>query len=185
MEKGGASKGLAIAYELGKPIAIFVVLLLLVHFFIATIFVIDGSSMETNFHSGQLVLVNKLAYLTSKPVRGDVVVLRFPGDPKNSKYIKRIVGLPSEKIQIKQGAVYINDKKLLETYIDDAVDTQTENISIKVLGKDEYFLMGDNRSGSSDSRIWGPARKEDLIGRTRFVLYPFSDFGYITNAYYN
>lgn len=184
MEQGGLSKVLAIVYELGKPIAFFVVALFLFHFFIATIFVIDGSSMESNFHTGQIVLVNKIAFLTSEPRRGDVVVLRFPGDPVHSKYIKRIVALPGEKVEIKNGAIYINGGILKEAYLGSEAYTPTDNIKVKVLGASEYFLTGDNRTGSSDSRIWGPARKEDLIGRTRFILYPFSNFGYITDVFY-
>ena len=184
MNIGGATRFLAIFYELSKTIVIALVALFLVHIFIATIFMVDGASMDPNLATGEIVVVNKIAYLTSSPIRGDIVVLRFPGDPINSRYIKRIIGLPNEKVDVKDGKVYVNDQELLEIYLPKDEVTFADNYKSTKLGRDEYYLIGDNRKVSSDSRIWGPAKKEDLIGRTRFILYPLNLSGYISNVYY-
>lgn len=184
MSNEGVSRTLSITYELGKTIMTAVVVMFLIHYFVVTIFMVDGVSMEPNFHTGQIVMVNKLAYLTSSPKRGDVVVLRFPGDPKNSRYVKRIIGLPGETIIIKDGKIYIGGKTLRELYLPKGTYVDAENYKSITLAAKEYFVLGDNREASSDGRIWGPTRQEDLIGVTRLVVFPFKDFGYIPAVYY-
>lgn len=171
-----------VAYELGRIFIVIILLLILINFFVATIHVVSGESMEPNFHTGQFIITNKLSYNIDNPKRGDVVVLRFPGDPEHQKYIKRIVGLPGEKLEIKNNQVFINDKKLTESYIPKDFITYPDMI---VNIKDgEYFIMGDNRPNSNDSRFWGTARKEDFIGKGFFIIYPFSDWGAIAPVYY-
>ncbi|MCL5795190.1 MAG: signal peptidase I [Patescibacteria group bacterium] len=173
-----------LAFELGKGVAIFLVIIIIIHFFVATIFVVDGASMETNFHNGQYILVDRISYLTGFPKRGDPVVLRFPGDPENKKYIKRVIALPGETIEIKNGSVYINSKKLNEFYL--AKDIYTSPNLKKTLAKDEYFMMGDNRGNSSDSRIWGPCPRQDIIGKAYMILLPPANFSVIPPVeYYN
>jgi len=167
--------GTGCAYELTKWIIVLLVIGTLVHFYIGTLFIVDGQSMEPNFHNGQYILVNRWQYNFGKPERGDVVVLRFPGDPEHKKYIKRIIGLPKEMVEIKDGTIYINGIKLIEPYIPAFVLTQP-NLS-RQLREDDYFLLGDNRYNSSDSRIWGICPKRDLIGKAFFTLYPFEMFG--------
>lgn len=170
--------GTGCLYELTKWIIVFLVLAMLIHFYIGTIFIVDGRSMEPNFHSKEYIIVNRWLYNFGKPERGDVVVLKFPGDPENKKYIKRMIGLPGETVELLGGAVYINGQKLEEPYL--PADTLTYapmggslNIPWKrQIGQDEYFLLGDNRNNSSDSRIWGTAPKRDLIGRAYFVIWP-------------
>lgn len=184
LKEGGVVRTLSIVFELTKTVIALTVVVLLIHFFIGTIFIVDGSSMYPTLKSGQLLWVNKIAYLTQKPQRGDIVVLRFPGDPAKDKYVKRIIGLPGDTVDVKNGHVYINNQQLVESYLDKSVVTGTDTYNRVVLGPKEYFLMGDNRPNSSDSRIWGQARREDLIGRTQLILYPFSDFGYAPKIYY-
>lgn len=163
------------AFELTKGIVIIAIILTLVNFFVVTVFVVEGQSMEPNFYNGDSVLTNRISYLLSTPQRGDVVILKFPGDPEHKKYIKRIIGLPGEKIAIKDGTVYINDQKLTESYL--PAGTQTKPNMEKTLGANEYFVIGDNRGNSSDSRIWGPVEKSDLIGKAFFTFWPIDRIG--------
>lgn len=169
--------GSGCAYELTKWIIVALVVGTLIHFYIGTLFIVDGQSMEPNFHNGQYILVNRWQYNFGEPQRGDPVVLKFPGDPEHKKYIKRIIGLPGEHIQILEGYVYINGKRLNESYIPAGVLT-IPNLD-RVLREDDYFLLGDNRLNSSDSRIWGICPKRDLIGKAFFTLKPLSMWGVI------
>lgn len=174
--------GTGCAYELTKWIIIVLVIGTLIHFFVGTLFIVDGESMEPNFHSGQYILVNRWQYNFGKPLRGDVVVLKFPGDPEHKKYIKRIIGLPGEHVEIIDGYVYINSTKFSEPYIPAGVLT-LPNLN-RYLRDDDYFLLGDNRYNSSDSRIWGICPKRDLIGRAWFSIYPFEFWGKVPETGY-
>lgn len=171
-----------VIYELGRGIIILVIILILVHFFVATIFVVRGASMEPNFENGEFIITNKIHYLLNHPERGDMVILKFPGDPDRQKYIKRIIGMPGEKLEIKNSKVYINDQLLIESYID--INVVTAPNQIIQLGSDEYFVLGDNRPNSSDSRYWGTVLRRDLIGRASFRLTPLDRFGLIPEVYY-
>lgn len=157
-------------YELTKWVITGLVVLSLINFFAATIFIVDGISMEPNFHNGEVLIANRWQYLFGQPQRGDTVILKFPGDPEHKKYIKRIVGLPKENIIIKNSQVFINGRLLAESYIPAAFATQP-NVN-RTLREDEYFLMGDNRPNSNDSRVWGVAAKRFLIGRAWIEIYP-------------
>lgn len=179
----GFSKSAAIVFELSKWIIVFMVAILLVHLYIATIFMVDGASMDQTLRSGEVLLVNRLAYLVNNPKRGDIVILRFPGDPK-AKYVKRLIGLPGETVTIEQGYFYVNGIKLRETYLTPESITPENNYPRYKLQKNEYFVAGDNREVSSDSRVWGAAKKEDFFGKTRLIVYPFSDFSYVPDVVY-
>lgn len=171
-------------FELGKGIVVFLVIVILIHFFIATVFVVDGASMVPNFLDGEYILVDKISYLIGAPQRGDSVILKFPGDPEHKKYIKRVIGLPGETLEIKKGEVFINNKKLDEFYLPTNILTYPD--SKTNLGTNEYYMIGDNRVNSSDSRIWGICPKKYIIGRALMVLYPFSQFSVIPQVdYYN
>lgn len=169
-------------FELTKWLIVLLILLTLAHFFIATIFIVDGASMEPNFQSGEIALANRWQYNFGTPERGDVTILKFPGDPEHKKYIKRIIGLPGEKIVIKNSQVYINDRLLSELYIPQGTITAPD--VNRTLGKNEYFIMGDNRENSSDSRIWGVAEKRHLIGKATFILWPSTSFGTVKSPEY-
>lgn len=169
-------------YELTKWLIVLVIFLSMIHFFIASVSIIDGVSMEPNLHSNQIIVVNRWQYLFDNPRRGDIVTLKFPGDPEHKKYVKRLIGLPGEEVKIEGGAVYINGKKLNESYLASGTYT-TPNLK-KVLGNDEYFVLGDNRYNSNDSRIWGSANKRYLIGSGLFILSPLKEFGIIKKPVY-
>lgn len=169
-------------YELTKWLAVLVIALTLVHFFVATVFIIEGISMEPDFFNGEAIIANRFQYTFSKPDHGDVAMLKFPGDPEHKKYIKRIVGLPDDTIEIKNGAAILNGKTISEPYLSTGVKTLPDmQITLK---DDEYFLMGDNRPNSNDSRVWGVANKRHLIGKAWFVIWPTTDFGKVKKYSY-
>ena len=164
-------------YELTKWLIVGVITLFLVHFFIATLIIVDGLSMEPNFHTNEIIAVNRWQYLFGTPERGDASVIKFPGDPEHKKYIKRIIGIPGDTVAIANGAVYINGKKLSEPYL--AAGTVTSPNLNRVLKTNEYFLMGDNRANSSDSRVWGVADKRFLIGKAWLAVWPKGEMGLV------
>lgn len=154
---------------------IVIVIVALAKHFIFDIMPVSGLSMYPNFHNRDVIVLNKISYNFVPPQRGDVIVLRFPGDPNHERYIKRLIGLPGEKVAIRHGTVFINDIPLRETYIPTSIITYPDlEISLK---NDDYYLLGDNRPVSSDSRIWGPAKKHDFVGKTFAIIWPRSNAG--------
>ena len=133
---------------------------------------VDGASMEPTLQSGEFVIVNKLAYLFGEPTTGDVIVFHFPRDP-DQEYIKRIIGLPGDRVEIKNGEVYLNDQVLDEDYI--AASPVYEDI-LEVPG-DSLVVLGDNRNNSSDSHNWGPVPLDYVIGKATFVYWPPTEWG--------
>ena len=152
-----------------------VVVVIPIRVFVASPFVVDGDSMLPTFENLDYLIIDELIYRFKEPSRGDVVVFRYPDDP-SIFYIKRIIGLPGEVISINRGSVTVTtvggEKLTLnEPYIVNEDATYTKNIS---LNPKEYFVMGDNRPNSSDSRIWGPLSRKDIIGRVDLRLLPIS-----------
>lgn len=133
---------------------------------------VDGASMEPTLQSGEFVIVNKLSYLFGEPTTGDVIVFHFPRDP-DQEYIKRIIGLPGDRVEINNGEVYVNDQLLDEDYI--AASPVYED-TWEVPG-DSLFVLGDNRNNSSDSHNWGTVPMEYVIGKATFVYWPPTEWG--------
>lgn len=169
-------------FSVGWVTLLIIAALALTRHFVFDVLPIKGSSMYPNFHDKDIVILNKISYNTAKPQRGDNVVLRFPGDPEHQRYIKRLIGLPGETVTIRDGKVFINGSELLETYLDKSVTTYPA--SDVTLRSDEYYLIGDNRDNSSDSRIWGTARRSDFIGKAFYIIYPFDRFQPIPQPVY-
>lgn len=168
--------------EFASFVVVTVVVGVLINYFVFSITPIKGQSMEPNFHSGNWMILDKMAYLHKTPKRGDVVGLRFPGDPNKEKYIKRVLGLPGDKIVIANGQIFINSKIIKEDYLPSETMTSPDlSISLK---DDQYYLIGDNRNNSSDSRIWGPANLNEFIGKTKFVVFPMKDYKFIGTPSY-
>lgn len=144
-----------------------------VRLFIAQPFIVSGASMEPTFDDAQYLIVDELSYRLHEPARGDVVIFRPPKDPSKF-YIKRVIGLPNETVLIKSGIITIINKenpdgmRLNEPYL----ENKKEETASYELADDEYFVLGDNRSASSDSRTWGPIHREVIIGRPFVSLYP-------------
>ena len=145
--------------------------------YVARPFIVSGASMLPTFTSEEYLVIDELSYRLRTPKRGDVVVLRYPLD-ESKFFIKRIVGLPGEVLSVKNGEVSVlrkdgqTNEKLIEPYV--APETKKE-FQVSKLADDEYFVMGDNRDESSDSRTWGPLPRKYIIGRVFARLYPFRD----------
>jgi signal peptidase I len=149
---------------------------------------ISGQSMMPNFQDGEYILTEKVTYYTRSPGRGDVVVF-MPPVSDTDEFIKRVIGLPGERIMIKEGHIFINGKLLPESYIAGNVVTTggpflTENKEYEVPAG-EYFVMGDNRPNSSDSRYWGPITQKMMTGRAWIVYWPINIMGVIQTPSYN
>lgn len=171
------------AFELARGVIIFAVVLTLVTIFIATINVVKGASMEPNFHDAQFLIIDRLSYQLRDPRRGEVVVLKFPGDPEKTRYIKRVIGLPGETIEISNSQVFINGRLIHELYIPEI--TQTLPNLKKKLGDKEYYLMGDNRENSNDSRAFGAVERRFIIGLAYVIIWPLSDAGLVPPQIYS
>ncbi len=147
-----------------------------IRIFIAQPFIVDGESMYPTFQNGNYLIVDELTYHFEKPQRGDIIVFRYPGNP-SIFYIKRIIGLPGETVTIKNGTITITEQngatRILNEPFISAKDT-SYNMST-TLSMSQYFMMGDNRPRSSDSRVWGPLPARNIIGRVFLRLAPFNE----------
>ena len=148
-----------------------------VRYFLVQPFFVEGASMEPNFENGEYLLIDELSYYFRNIERGEIVVFHYPLDT-SKYYIKRAVGLPNETVEIKNGKVIIyNDKNpdgffINESYL--SSNLITDGNLKKKLGSDEYFVLGDNRPFSSDSRRWGTVPKNDIVGRVWIRAWPFN-----------
>lgn len=167
----------SVARELLETLVLTLVIFLLVRTVIQN-FRVEGMSMEPNFHDGQFLLVNKLGYRLGEPQRGDVIVFRYPLDPSRD-FIKRVIGLPGETIEIRNGQVFINNQ-----FIDDpaAINEASYNLAPTVLGPEELFVLGDNRPNSSDSHSWGTLPLDLVIGKVVLSYWPPEDWGLIRHG---
>ena len=155
-------------YDFSKYAAALLVVGLITHYFFYTVIVVRGKSMEPNYNDGNVVLINKISYQVGNPERGDVVAMYFPGET-SKHFIKRVVGLPGERVTIKDSQIYINGKIRPEMYLLDEVST-TPNLT-RQLSADEYFVLGDNRPNSSDSRAWGAVPESYIIGKAQATIF--------------
>ena len=179
--------------ELLEAVILAIIVFILIHTSIRN-FKVEGSSMNPTLESGQHLIVNKLVYsqldmdrlsriipfwqaetpdtryAIHPPKRGEVIVFHFPRDPSKD-FVKRVVGLPGEEVEIRQGKVYINGQALTEPYLDRLDNSRVGPMSLR---EKEYFVLGDNRRSSNDSRIWGPVSETYVVGKVWFVYWPFS-----------
>ena len=167
-------------YALREIIEIVLVAVLVVfgvRSFLVQPFLVSGASMEPNFHGGDYILINELSYRFREPARGEVVVFRYPGDEKTF-FIKRIIGLPGERVVVTGGKLYVYNKEHEEgILINEAYlprDLATVGEKDVVLSNNEFFVMGDNRDASFDSRQWGPLSRAEVIGSVWVRLWPLN-----------
>lgn len=167
-------------FDLAKFALIIVVLVISFIVFVGKPLLVNGDSMKPNFHSGEVVIVDQISFSGQKAIRrGDVVATKFPADPAKTKLIKRVVGLPGEKVEVKNTHLFINGLPLVEPYQPQFGEAPYSEIATLTLKDDEYFLAGDNRPGSSDSRLWGSVTRSDILGRVSFVIWPPASVQYV------
>lgn len=160
---------------------------LVVYIFLFRPFEVSGQSMYPNFHDKEYVLTDLITIKFSGLKRGDVVVFISPVE-KDKDYIKRIIGLPGDSVSVKNGDVYINNVKLDESvYLKPDVQTNSGSFlkdgEMIIVPQDQYFVLGDNRLHSSDSREWGFVKKQDVIGKSLFVYWPITKARSISNPF--
>ena len=156
-------------WEILETLIIALVSILIIYTFMAQPFVVDGASMEPNFQDGNYLIVDEMTYRFREPQRGEVVVFYNPRN-ESEIYIKRIIGLPGEQVSVSGDEVKINGKILHESYM--RIAGSVLGAKVFDLAPNEYFMMGDNRLNSSDSRIWGPLKRNDIIGTVRLRFWP-------------
>jgi signal peptidase I len=167
---------LVFVFEIVQVLAISLAIILPIRYFLVQPFYVKGASMEPNFYDKEYLIIDELSYRFENPSRGDIVVFHPPSDP-NQYFIKRVIGLPGETVEIMNGRIKIyNDTHpngfLLDEqgYLDQDVTVPDRNVTLK---KDEYYLLGDNRSASLDSRFFGPVQRSALTGRVWVRGFPF------------
>ena len=162
-----------IVLELLPYLGIILVVLLVKQFLFSTILV-NGASMENTLHENDVMILDKISYRFSDIKRFDVIVLESCG----TKLIKRVIGLPGEDIEYKDNKLYINGKEVEDPYGKGTTyDFDLGNFNLEKIPEDYYFVLGDNREDSIDSRIIGVVNKKDILGHARFIIFPFSRFG--------
>jgi len=156
--------------EIIETVGLTLVIFLIIHFTVQN-FLVDGPSMQPGLHTGEYVLVNKLAYTFHGPERGDVIVFELPQDTSEN-LIKRVIGLPGDKLVLTQNTVTVDGVTLKEPYISAPENDQAQTLTVP---PNNYFVLGDNRPVSDDSRDWGFVPKDDIIGKAVIVYWPLHD----------
>lgn len=163
-----------------QTIVVFGAIFALIYLFIAQFHKVSGNSMVPTLHSGDYLITEKVSYRFGGPKRGDIIVLKNPRD-ESQDFIKRIIALPGDTIKVEQIGVFVNGQLLEEPYLPTGTQTRsgaflTEGGQIKV-GPNQYFVFGDNRNHSSDSREWGAVIREEIVGKAFFRYWPPPSLG--------
>jgi signal peptidase I len=163
-----------------QTLVIFGAIFALIYLFVAQPHKVSGNSMAPTFHDGDYILTDKITYRFRNPRNGDVIVLKNPKN-ESQDFIKRILATPGDTIKIENNLVYVNGKKLNEPYLSSSIITRSSDFLKEgeslAAGLNQYYVLGDNREHSSDSRAWGPISKEEIIGKVFFRYFPPSAFG--------
>lgn len=164
-------------------LSIFVV----VYLFLVQPHEVKGSSMEVSFHNNEYILTDKISYRFINPNRGDVIIFKAPNNP-DVDYIKRVIGLSGDKVKVEKGYVYVNNQKLTENYLREKTLLYPGSFMVEgtpvTVPKDHVFVMGDNRTHSSDSREFGPIPKNSIIGKAFLRYWPLTEFGLVPQINY-
>lgn len=176
--------------KLLRDIVLIIAVFILLGVFVAQPVVVEGTSMLPQLHDGERLLVNKLVYYKFKSVswghieRGDIVVFWYPKEPDKS-YVKRVIGLPGETVEVRNGKVFIDGSQLDEEYLDTEHNQTMPNVPPKLVDKYYFFVMGDNRDNSSDSRYWGLVPEKYIYGKAFFRYWKPSNVGFIDHGEYH
>ena len=181
------NKYFSFVFEVVKITVIALLIVLPLRYFLFQPFFVNGQSMEPNFSQNDYLIIDEMSYRLGDPERGDIVVFKYPEDP-SKRFIKRVIGLPGETVDVSNGQVIINGKdgsKVLDEtgYLPYNVFT-TGNVKIS-MREDEYFVMGDNRAVSFDSRSWGILPRKNIIGKVFLRAWPFTSLHEFNTLDYN
>ncbi len=175
-------------WEIFKIVVIALIIVIPIRYYIFQPFFVRGASMEPNFENGEYLIINEIGYKLGDPQRGDVIVFRYPQDP-SQYYIKRIIGLPKERVEIKNNSITVFNNKfskgkaLDESFYLPSNEFTKGEVRIN-LEENEYFVLGDNRAFSSDSRRWGTLSGDYLIGKVWLRAWPLDKLGVIRTPQY-
>lgn len=174
-DQSPAKKTLVAIFEFIKTTTVVIFFALIIRFFIIQPFIVEGQSMLPTFENNDYLITEKISYMLRAPQRGEIVIFRPPDNP-SINYIKRIIGLPGDHIEIKDGSIYVNSQKIKEPYLTSDENTLaiTKDLNIK-LKNNEYFVLGDNRNHSRDSREIGPIPRESIVSRIWIRLLPLDN----------
>ncbi|MHC1716714.1 MAG: signal peptidase I [Candidatus Dojkabacteria bacterium] len=169
-----------------ETVVVALVISVVLYLFIMTPHEVVGNSMHPTYKNGEYLMANKISYRIGDPKRGDVIIFKYSD---TQDFIKRVIGLPGDTVMLKDGHLYINDKILDESkYLSDTIYTNGGNFlkegESKVVPDGQYFVCGDNRPHSSDSREFGPIKKENIKGKAWVVYFPFSEFRIVQHETY-
>ena len=156
-----------------------------IRLFVAKPFIVSGASMFPTFDTWHYLIIDQLTYRLDEPARGDVIVFRFPQNPSRF-FIKRVIGLPGETVTLEGTTTTVTNDSNPDGFVIDEPYVSPDNIKettmTMTLGDDEYFVMGDNRKASADSRYWGALERERIVGRAYIRLFPFGELGLLPGA---
>lgn len=174
---------LVFVFEVVKVVVISLAIIIPVRYFLIQPFYVKGASMEPSFYDHEYLIIDEITYRFRAAERGEIVVFKYPLDP-SQYFIKRVIGLPGEKVEIKDGEVHVYTAdtnrrvKLDETYLSEGVETlNNKEGAVVELGPNEYYLLGDNRNHSKDSRSFGAVQDSFIVGRVIFRGWPFNRAG--------
>jgi len=170
-------------WEVVKVVAISLAIIIPVRYFLLQPFYVKGASMEPNYEDHEYLLIDELSFRLREPQRGEVVVFKYPNDP-SQYFIKRVIGLPGEAVDVREDGVYVNGKKVDESaYLSPAL--AVGGTASVVVPAGSYFLMGDNRPASLDSRIFGPVKRSFIVGKTWIRAWPFNRLSHFSAPGYS
>lgn len=186
-KKGFGKKFIVALFDFLKVAVIAALIVLPIRYFLFQPFIVKGESMTPNFQSGDYLIVDEFSYKISNPQRGDVIVLKYPLDTKQ-RFIKRIIGLPGETIEIEDGKITIISREGLSSTLNEKgylanLKKTDGDLKITLLDK-EFFVLGDNRPFSYDSRRWGALPKEDIVGRVTLRVFPLTSIIFLSSPSY-
>jgi len=168
---------LYLIWEIAEVVIIALVAVFIIRNFLVQPFLVNGASMEPNFHNGDYLIIDEISYRLRDPQRNEVIVFHYPNN-ESTYFIKRVIGLPGERLLIKDGEIRVFNKEFPDGFSVDEryLPSYTQTVGEKeiVLKNTEYFVMGDNRNSSFDSRNWGPLQKAEIVGVVRLRLWPLN-----------